>query len=38
MGGVKMGGLIELEGVPLGVDGRLEFMNPAYNLLEGPGR
>ncbi len=33
IGGIKMGGLIELEGVPLGIDGRLEFLNPAYTLL-----
>jgi hypothetical protein len=37
LGGVKMGGLIELEGVPVGVNGRLEFMNPAYTLLPPPG-
>jgi hypothetical protein len=33
IGGIKMGGVIELEGVPLRVDGRLEFLNPAYTLL-----
>jgi hypothetical protein len=33
IGGIKMGGLIELEGVPQGIDGRLEFLNPAYTLL-----
>jgi hypothetical protein len=37
LGGVRMGGLIELEGVPLAVDGRLEFLNPAYTLLEASG-
>jgi hypothetical protein len=36
IGGIKMGGLIELEGVPLRIDGRLEFLNPAYTLLPGP--
>jgi hypothetical protein len=33
IGGIKMGGLIELEGVALGVNGKLEFLNPAYTLL-----
>jgi hypothetical protein len=37
IGGIKMGGLIELEGVPLSTDGRLEFLNPAYTLLPAAG-
>ena len=37
IGGIKMGGVIELEGVPSSVEGRLEFMNPAYTLRPAPG-
>ena len=36
IGGLKMGGLIEIEGVPAGKSPRFEFLNPAYTLLPGP--
>lgn len=37
LGGLKLGGVIELEGVPVSVGGRLEFLNPMYTLLPSAG-
>ena len=33
LGGLKLGGVIELEGVPVLVAGKLEFLNPMYTLV-----
>ncbi len=33
LGGLKLGGVVELEGVPILVDGKLEFLNPMYTLV-----